>query len=166
MSVRTAFEGELILAGWTESHHSGAKVSFWLPDAQALDAFRHLTTRKGNTAGQRFMAVLVEIGDDEQPVSDAAAPSGIAALGLPRGAGLSRSAGIISKSPDFQRFVAEVQGFQPDDPAQREEQAAGHMRQFCRVSSRRELDTSPTAAQLFQRLMTGYRDWCRAQGIE
>lgn len=158
MSVRTAFEGELMLAGWTESHHSGAKVSFWLPDAQSLDAFRHLTTRKGNTAGQRFMAVLVEIGDGEQPVSDAAAPASTRS-------GLSKSAGIISKSPDFQRFVAEVQGFQPDDPAQREEQAAGHMRQFCRVSSRRELDTSPTAAQLFQRLMTGYRDWCRAQGI-
>lgn len=158
MSVRTAFEGELMLASWTESHHSGAKVSFWLPDAQALDAFRHLTTRKGNTAGQRFMAVLVEIGDDEQPVSDAAAPASTRS-------GLSRSAGIISKSPDFQRFVAQVQGFQPDDPAQREEQAAGHMRQFCRVSSRRDLDTSPTAAQLFQRLMAGYRDWCRVQGI-
>lgn len=62
------FQDELMLAGWSETHTGGAKVTFWLPDASALDAFRTMTVKKGNTAGQRFACVLVEIGDDEQPV--------------------------------------------------------------------------------------------------
>jgi hypothetical protein len=66
--IQATFQGELQLAGWSETHNGGCKVTFWLPDAAELDAFRALTVRKGNTAGHRFMAALVEIGDDEQPV--------------------------------------------------------------------------------------------------
>jgi len=58
---------EMMLAGWTDSHSGGAKVTFWLPDADALESFKEMTARKGNTAGQRFMAVLVMLGDDETP---------------------------------------------------------------------------------------------------
>lgn len=63
--IKTAFQGELMLAGWKESHTSGATVTFWLPDAEDLSVFRGMTARKGNVAGQRFMAVLVEVHDDE-----------------------------------------------------------------------------------------------------
>ncbi len=62
------FAGEIQLAGWSESHTSGCKVTFWLSSPDELEAFRALTVRKGNTAGHRFMAALVEIGDDEKPV--------------------------------------------------------------------------------------------------
>lgn len=57
-----------MLAGWKESHNSGATVTFWLADPASLDAFRGLTARKGNTAGQRLAMVLVEISDQETPV--------------------------------------------------------------------------------------------------
>ncbi len=57
-----------MLAGWTETHNSGAKVSFWLPNSEDLEPFKGLTAKKGNQAGQRFMAVLVEIGPGELPV--------------------------------------------------------------------------------------------------
>lgn len=62
------FQGEVQLAGWRESHNSGATVTFWLPSSDDLNPFRGLTAKKGNTAGHRFACVLVEIGDDEQPV--------------------------------------------------------------------------------------------------
>lgn len=62
------FTGEIQLAGWSESHNGGCKVTFWLQSPDELEAFRALTVRKGNTAGHRFMAALVEIGDDEYPV--------------------------------------------------------------------------------------------------
>lgn len=64
----TLFSDEVQLAGWSDSHNSGAKVTFWLNDPAKLEAFRGLTERKGKTAGQRLAMVLVEIGDDEQPV--------------------------------------------------------------------------------------------------
>jgi hypothetical protein len=67
-TITPTFSGEMQLAAWSESHTGGCKVTFWLPTPQDLDAFRALTVRKGNHAGHRFMAVLVEVGDDEQPV--------------------------------------------------------------------------------------------------
>lgn len=68
----SAFQGELMLAGWKDTHNGGATVTFWLPDPAELDVFRGMTAKKGNVAGQRFMAVLVEVQDDEKT---AAAPS-------------------------------------------------------------------------------------------
>ena len=61
-----SFQGELMLAGWKDTHNGGATVTFWLPDPAELEVFRGMTAKKGNVAGQRFMAVLVEVGDDEK----------------------------------------------------------------------------------------------------
>lgn len=63
-----AFIGETQLAGWGESHDSGAKVTMWLPDSDDLAPFRGMTTKKGKQAGQRLVVVAFEIGEDEQPV--------------------------------------------------------------------------------------------------
>lgn len=60
-------ESELMLAGWSESHSGGCKVTFWLPDSESLEPFKGMTAMKGKVAGQRLMAVFVEIGDDEMP---------------------------------------------------------------------------------------------------
>ena len=67
-AITPTFSGEVQLAGWSESHTGGCKVTLWLPSSEDLEPFRALTARKGNTAGHRFMAVFVEIGDDERPV--------------------------------------------------------------------------------------------------
>lgn len=157
-NIKPAFQGEMMLAGWTQSHNSGTKVSFWIND-EDLEAFKHLTARKGKTAGQRFMAVLVQIGDDEQPVS----PGGDAPARRPSTA-LALSAVTICRDPVFQEFVGEAVRWHPTDAAAREEQAAEYVRDYCRIESRSELDKSPTAAQLFSRLMAEYRDWRKATG--
>ncbi len=59
------FDDEVMLAGYSESHTSGPKVTFWLFDPHQLDIFRGFTIRKGNVAGQRFRLTLVEIPDGE-----------------------------------------------------------------------------------------------------
>lgn len=150
MNATTAFQGELMLAGWAETHTGGSKVTFWLPDAEALDVFRSMTVRKGNTAGQRFMAVLVEIGDDEQPkqVAD-----------KPKGGVLSRDAALICANVDFQNFVADkAPGLHMESESDLQA-AAAYVRLICRITSRAELDHSPTARQLFGQLMEDYRAW-------
>lgn len=156
--VRPAFQGEMMLAGWTQNHNSGTKVSFWIND-EDLEAFKHLTARKGRTAGQRFMAVLVQIGDDEQPIE-----SGQDKPAERTRNALTLSAVNVCKAEAFQEFVSEAAGWRPSEPDERENQAADYLRDYCRIESRRELDNSPTAAQLFARLMSEYRDWCRATG--
>lgn len=157
MTPKTAFQGEVMLAGWSETHTGGSKVTFWLPDAESLDVFRTMTVRKGNTAGQRFMAVLVELGDDEQPK----APE----LEQPRGGTLAQSAGRLCETELFQQFAFDKLNdregkacwWNYDVTAQ--QNAAQYVRDFCKVNSRAEIDHSPTAKQLFSQLMADFRAW-------
>jgi hypothetical protein len=65
--VPTIFSGEMQLMNWGESSANGAWVKFWITP-EDLEAFRHLKCKSGKIAGHRVAAVLVEIGDDEQPV--------------------------------------------------------------------------------------------------
>ncbi|MFN3886108.1 MAG: hypothetical protein ACK4MG_04045 [Aquabacterium sp.] len=152
-NIPTAYQGELMLAGWNETHTGGAKVTFWLPDSQALEPFRHMTVKKGNTAGQRFMAVLVLLDDEDRPVSASAPKS------KPEGGPLAKSAALVCNSRDFQDFVAHRTGVDLGDDLQRRERAADFLRSFCQVGSRAELDGDANAAELFRRLMSMYREW-------
>src|SRR5690554_2878297 len=93
MNVQPTFQGEVMLAGWSETHNGGAKVTFWLQDADDLAAFKAMTVAKGKTAGQRLALVAVEIGDDEQPVQRHEKP---------KGGELARLAGQLCQSAQFQ----------------------------------------------------------------
>ena len=159
--IKPAYQGELMLAGWTDNHTTGAKVTFWLPDQEALECFRHLTVRKGRTAGQRFMAVLIQLGDDDQPIQ----PGEEGRSEKPSHA-LAISAAAVCRASAFQEYVGSIRNWYPSEAKDREDQAAEYVREFCRVESRSELDNSPTAAQLFARLMGEYRDWSRATGAQ
>lgn len=141
--IKPTFQGEVQLAGWSETHNGGCKVTFWLADAADLDAFRALTVRKGNTAGQRFACVLVEIGDDELPVTlpEPAAP----APEKPQGGALAKLAGMLCSNAEFWRFLTER--FRAS--ITNAEQAAGAVRQICQIESRAELDSNPDAASIF-----------------
>jgi hypothetical protein len=155
--IKPTFQGEVQLAGWTQTHNSGVKLTLWLADERDLEPFKAMTARKGRQAGQRMMAVFVEIGDDEQPVQGEA-PRESKALRL--------SAIQVCKADAFQQFVANAAGYMPQEAAEREQLAADHIKRFCRIESRADLDKSPTGAQLFARLMQEYREWCRATGVQ
>lgn len=64
--MNTVYSGELQLAGWSVTHNGGAKVTFWLPDDDAVKSFSALTMRKGRHAGQVLAAVIAEVDEAEQ----------------------------------------------------------------------------------------------------
>jgi hypothetical protein len=133
---------ELMLAGWSVTHNGGAKLTFWCNE-EDLEHFKHATVKKGNTAGQRYMAALVEIGDDEQPARKPPTP-------------LFTSAVMLCKSEEFQRFTdPQNVSQQTNNP---EEHASQYIKDFCRIKSRKDLDTDSTAASYFARLMEMYRE--------
>jgi hypothetical protein len=147
---KIVFQGECQLAGWSESHTAGCKIDLWLRETEDLDAFRAMTCRKGKTAGQRLAIVIVEIGDDEQPVEQ---PPAVGRKHNP----LTKSAGILCAELKFQRFVAMMTN--NDAAEDGEEQAAEFVREWCGVTSRAQLDETAEAGRKFAHLMAEYRAW-------
>lgn len=169
--MNTTFSGEMQLAGWSESHTGGCKVTFWLQSPDDLQAFRALTVRKGNTAGQRFMAALVEIGDDEQPVQPLAPEK-------PKGGPLAKLAGMWCNDPEFFNFIrpaydkllgGDGNGYgdvAPDEFGTTAGYCAHCIKVFCKINSRAELDHDPIAAEKFHALIRGpYQKYLAARGI-
>ncbi len=154
------FAGELQLAGWSESHNSGCKVTFWLQSSEELEAFRALTVRKGNTAGHRFMAALVEIGDDEKPVEP---PEKTAKQPRePMGDACYRTV-MWCQDPEFWKFL---ESHYPDAIINNAIHAAEYVKTVCDVVSRKELDTEPEANRLWHEKIRGpYSKWLIARGV-
>lgn len=147
------------LAGWSESHTGGCKVTFWLQSPDDLQAFRDLTVRKGNTAGQRFMAALVEIGDDEQPVTPPAPEK-------PKGGPLAKLAGMWCNDPEFLVWANSVTHAGIFWHLEDAEEAAEFIRELCEIQSRAELDSNPAAAEKFHSLIRGpYQKHLIARGL-
>lgn len=150
------FTGEIQLAGWSESHTGGCKVTFWLQGPDDLAAFRTLTTRKGNTAGHRFMAALVEIGDDELPVAPVISKTATTRPG-PLCEWLVRRCG----EPEFFAWIAPVYhahigDLAPDDFAKPADFCRHAVMVLCDCDeSRKEIDTDTRKAQLFHERVRG-----------
>jgi len=140
--IPTIYQGEAQLLSWSDTSTAGPKIVLALPDDEALECFKHLTM--GRKAGQRMMIAAVHIGDDEQPVD-------------PRP--LMKSAGMVCKSAEFQRFVAHQEDEEFESADEREEQAAKYVRNWCGVSSRTELDSDREVAERFKDLMWKYRQF-------
>lgn len=181
---------ELMLAGWQESHSGGAKLTFWLPDGADLEPFKAMTAKKGGTAGQRFMAVLALLGDDEQPVS-AAEPKAVSAEKVaekvaekkPPLGPRAKLAVQLCTTPEFQDWIRphydRVMGGNgsswgdvvPEDftdakteKQKREAWAAHVVKVFCGCTeSRRELDDDPDCARLFEERIR--RPWLAHQEV-
>ena len=152
------FSGEIQLAGWSESHTGGCKVTFWLSSPDELAAFRTLTVRKGNTAGQRFMAALVEVGDDELPVPPPSVKESLTPE-TPKGGALAKLAGMWCADKTFQSWL----GVADEDS---ENRATLSFYELCDIRSRRELDHDPAAAERFNRLIRGpYMKWRVSKGL-
>lgn len=92
MSVTPSFQGELQFRRYSDTSTQGQQVVFCVADREALEPFI-------GKEGKRYMAVLVEIGDDEQPVQrkDTRGP-------------LCREACDYCAMPEFWQFLAETQG--------------------------------------------------------
>ncbi|MHB8914932.1 MAG: hypothetical protein ACYC4K_03870 [Thiobacillus sp.] len=162
MSINPTFQGEMQLAGWSDSHTGGRKVTFWLPEDSDLETFKGLTARKGNTSGHRFMAVLVEIGDDEMPVEpvirDEQNPIPRKAA-ISGGGALAKWAGILSNDPKFWEWLELIEG----PTVVNANQAAEHIRLLCGVSSRADLDHDAEAGRRFrEEFMAPFDEWTKS----
>ncbi len=118
--------------------------------------------------GTRFMAVLVEIGDDELPVQHQPAketkktsteprppaPRAVAKRDW-RDLSPAEQAGIRCNEPTFRAFLDEECGFAVAEV----DHAAVVVRQLCRVESRRELNTSQDAKLRWQSLDDQFQAW-------
>ncbi|EBA05981.1 hypothetical protein [Sagittula stellata] len=70
---------------------------------------------------------------------------------------IARRAAMLCNDARFQRFAAERSGF---DGGQFTSQASAEfLRRWCRITSRRQLDTTPAAARQFDTLRTEFDAW-------
>jgi len=171
VSIKPSFQGEIMLAGWQESHTAGAKITFWLPDSAALEPFKGMTAKKGNTAGQRFMAVLIEVGDDDQPIEPVAQKVEHSA----KGGALAKLAGMWCNDLSFYQWIRPIydrelggNGLGHGDMeigitvANWQEFCRHAILVFCDIESRAELDNNEDAADKFhQNIRIPYSDWLK-----
>lgn len=132
-----AFSGELMLLGWKESSTQGRTVTFLLNEDDEVHPFKDFATKSGKRAGHRFMAVLVPIGDDEQPQE----PSPVA------------EACALCRDRDFWEW-ANQQGFYSVDS---EEGAKQFLYDQLSIKSRAEIATDPRALTRFKSIAAEYR---------
>lgn len=106
--------------------------------------------------GARFMAALVEIGDDEKPVEQAT-PAKRKEYSLPQ------RVAMTCNEPGFVVFVRDglgVRGLRPVDA----DMAAQFVRSHCNVASRSEILPGTEAARKWDELSGRYEGWKR--GLE
>lgn len=163
---QTLYAGEAQLAGWSDTHTGGPKLTLWLPSSDDLDKFRALTMRKGNTAGHRVMLAIVEIGEQEEPVPPPAPVK--SAEPRKRTGPMCLEAVSYCESAAFQHWVAE----QMDEGQLKgaylnysgEALAKVFILDECGVISRKELDTHEEAKLAFINLIRmPFMRWMREQ---
>lgn len=134
-SENIAFQGELMLLNWAESSTRGRTVTFQLSEDGDSHPFKDFTIRQGKRAGQRFMAVLVQIDDNEQPVEQ-------------RRTGAQRAA-VLCKDPEFWNWATARQF----EPVNDEQSARQFLLSHLDIQSRSEIDSNPSVSERFERVI-------------
>lgn len=132
-----AFQGEVLLLNWGDTSTRGRTVTFQLADEGEEHPFKHHPI--GRKTGRRFMAVLVEIGDDERPVEKTPA----------------QMAYLLCKDTMFQHFLDERSFVEVCSEAT----ARHHILSACGITSRSSLDTDTRARAHWDALI--YQPWLR-----
>ena len=161
------FAGEVQFRRYSDTSTQGTQIVLALPDREALQSFIGLE-------GKRFMAVLVQIGDDEQPVVDHAKSS--TGAGSQQGPNAQRNGASTRvgdlcwravqwcKEPEFWDFLTRT--YMHNAVIEGEDDAATAVKSICSVDSRKELDTMPHARDLFNSMIrTPYQKHLIARGI-
>lgn len=150
------FAGEVQFRRYSDTSTQGTQIVLALPDREALQSFIGLE-------GKRFMAVLVQIGDDEQPVANTP-NTGDLKQREPLG-DLCWRAVQWCKEPEFWDFLKQAV-CNPGSEISNETDARYVVQAVCCVESRKELDTNPEAARKFNQFIRGpYQKHLIARGI-
>lgn len=153
MSLTPAFQGEVQFRRYSDTSTQGQQVVFAVHDRDALEPFF-------GKEGKRFMAVLVEIGDDEQPVQPI--PPKSTELKVPRReqGDLEMKAILWCQSPEFWKFLTHG-GCRVRDEAE----AKALILSECDIESRRQLDTEPAKSVFLRKIVGPFYKWNLARGL-
>lgn len=132
-----AYSGEMMLLGWSESNTGGRKVTFLLPPDTTEHQFKPFTSKQKGIAGQRFMSVLVQVDEHEQPVKQEETRP------------LASVAAMICKDKDFWTWLNEAKWC--GGTIFSEELAKQWVCDMLDIESRRELDLDKAKGELFMR---------------
>lgn len=144
-----AFQGEVQFRRYSDTSTQGQQVVFAVQDREALESFVGME-------GKRFMAVLVQIGDDEQPVQKEPARM--------KGGEWAKLAGMWCDDPEFWRWANSTTHTSSMGRIVSSEDAADMVRELCEIDSRAQLDHSKTAWDRFNTLIRGpYMKWMQAR---
>jgi hypothetical protein len=137
------FQGEVQFRRWSDSSTQGVQVTFALPDSGELEPLK-------GKEGKRFMAVLVEIGDEEQPVQPQPRKD-------QRGP-LCREACDYCENPLFWKWATTMSPV----AVRNEGDAIGFVYAECGIDSRNDLDKNERAANKFaQAIRVPFIRWAR-----
>lgn len=147
------FSGEVQLRRWSESSTQGVQVTFALADADDLEPLKI-------KSGKRFMAVLVEIGDDETPVQY---PPGAV---VPCDKNLKPTFGplvlwlvVRCREPEFWAFLGNEFKLGTLTPTS-EPDCAERVKSLLMIDSRKEIDANPELEKLCNDLIRHpYQRW-------
>jgi hypothetical protein len=131
------FQGEMQFRRYSDTSTQGQQVVFAVHSREELESFI-------GKEGKRFMAVFVEIGDDEQPVNgkEIAKPKEREHLGE-----LCFKAVMWCNDREFQEWVGARTGTSSPMDADKAKQ---FILMKCEVDSRKDLDTNPEAGSKFR----------------
>lgn len=151
MNVTPTFQGEFQFRRYSDTSTQGQQVVFAVADREALESFI-------GKEGKRFMAVLVQIGDDEQPVP----PEPKERLGP-----YCYQAVKWCADPEFQRFMLTHLPRPRTSPPSDAKWAEIAVKQICGVDSRKEIDGNEHTKRMWRERIAGpYRKWRIARGLE
>lgn len=159
--MKSTYEGEMQFAGFSDSSRAGPRITMRLPEREDLDAFI-------GKEGRRFMAVLVEIGDDELPAAQEDTPPQQQRKPRERMGPLCEWAVMRCAEPQFQRWCFETlpDSFTaPLNGKSLADMARASVLHLCGVTSRKDLDTDGAAKERLHRLVRQpYAEWLKRGG--
>lgn len=144
------FQGEVQFRRYSDTSTQGQQVVFAVQDREALESFVGME-------GKRFMAVLVQIGDDEQPVPVGRDRVRVTTYKIekPREhlGDLCYRAVQWCNDPEFQEWIRKEARITHEEASA--ELAKTIVISWCQVKSRKELDEIPSAGQAFREQIVG-----------
>ncbi|MGY6452714.1 hypothetical protein ACXIVA_22705 [Vibrio parahaemolyticus] len=75
---------------------------------------------------------------------------------------MARGAVMLGQKPQFRRFLSQLLDVQVTD----ETEAANAVRAFCRIESRRQLNTNAEAADRYRQLICFFNDWMNNKPLQ
>lgn len=138
--VTPSFTGEVQFRRYSDTSTQGQQLVFAVHDREALAPFI-------GKEGKRYMAVFVEIGDDELPMPAVPPPKEREPLG-----DLCYRAVMLCQDQEFRRWLKDAGDFREELLVN---DAADVIKGWCGIESRKELDTDKRAAEKFRKLVLG-----------